>query len=988
MIWRARGVDGVCRLAGLALMCAVSGCLESRTTRCGALYCPEGTTCARDLNRCVPPAQLEACQGSDDGEGCALATLAKSSQAQCVAGVCLSVSCGDGIVMLGEACDDGNTRSCDGCSADCHSTEQCGNGLVECLEQCDDGSLNAAAPNAGCRLDCHRQRCGDGVVDDLSGEDCDGAPPSALSCHSFGYYGGTLGCSTACRSDVASCQGFCGDGLINGAELCDGAPPSGQSCLDFGYDVGNVYCGRLCTPAFTTCGRLGFTPMSYTGGVFLNTAWGTSANDVFAAGYAGTILHYDGSTWAAMASGVSGAGVSLYGLGGTGPKDVWAVGQGGTLLHYDGKSWAPQDAGTSVQLNAVWAQAENDVLVAGRVETLPDGGERSVMLHSRGDGIWSPQGLPVREGGKPYRVFSIWGSGPSDVFATAPGEIVHFDGRGWSFMEIPQAVRDAALFLYSVWGSGPADVFVVGDGGTILHYNGVAWSPMSWGGTTFLNAVDGTGPTDVYVVGDDGVALHYNGVHWAPLSSSSSLSLYGVSAKGDEVIAVGPGTLSRFERGGPVTSVISTGMGGAVSSVWSDGPTNVVAVSTEGEIFQFDGKVWSKRFEAASKLWSVWGSGPNDLFAVGEGGTIVHLDGSAAGWTLMDSPVGDVTLNWVWGSGPSDVYAVGKGGTLLHFDGVTWRRITIESSVFLYGVWGRSASDVFVVGEGGTALHFNGVGWASLNTETTVDFWGVWGGGAGDVLFFADLHGVFRFDGVRAVPTTVRSLRSFTYGVGVSATDVFAVEYLGQGLSHFDGVDWASLRIPPLILYSVFAKDNVVYAGAEDGEILEVERLCASKERHCADRWDDDCDGTLNCADEDCAGTPYCAEGGLCQSIDALSCNSVTSGNTAGGSPMVERYGCVPWVDAGRERAHRFVAPVSGPVTIELTSSVAELDVIVVGAWASGGCDPLGMCLASTPRASGTRQARFDAVAGKTYWVMVDGAASAMGHYQLEVKCP
>jgi hypothetical protein len=102
---------------------------------------------------------------------------------------------------------------------------------------------------------------------------------------------------------------------------------------------------------------------------------------------------------------------------------------------------------------------------------------------------------------------------------------------------------------------------------------------------------------------------------------------------------------------------------------------------------------------------------------------------------------------------------------------------------------------------------------------------------------------------------------------------------------------------------------------------------------------------------------------------------------------MLERYGCVPWVEAGRERAHRFVAPASGNVTIELTSSV-ELDVIVVGALASGACDPLGMCLASTPRQSGARHVTFEAVAGKTYWVMVDSAASTMGPYGLQVSCP
>jgi hypothetical protein len=37
----------------------------------------------------------------------------------------------------------------------------------------------------------------------------------------------------------------------------------------------------------------------------LSAVWGSSATDVFAVGDAGTIFHYDGSTWSPMASGTS-----------------------------------------------------------------------------------------------------------------------------------------------------------------------------------------------------------------------------------------------------------------------------------------------------------------------------------------------------------------------------------------------------------------------------------------------------------------------------------------------------------------------------------------------------------------------------------------------------------------------------------------------------------------------------------------------------------
>jgi cysteine-rich repeat protein len=48
-----------------------------------------------------------------------------------------SDSCGDAITSAREACDDGNQKSGDGCSADCKTIERCGNGIMEPGEECD-----------------------------------------------------------------------------------------------------------------------------------------------------------------------------------------------------------------------------------------------------------------------------------------------------------------------------------------------------------------------------------------------------------------------------------------------------------------------------------------------------------------------------------------------------------------------------------------------------------------------------------------------------------------------------------------------------------------------------------------------------------------------------------------------------------------------------------------------------------------------------------
>ncbi len=71
---------------------------------------------------------------------------------------CLRARCGDGVADAGETCDDGNTRSCDGCDARCAAEPGpvCGDGILSPgCEQCDDGGLDAGD---GCDGTCTLER--------------------------------------------------------------------------------------------------------------------------------------------------------------------------------------------------------------------------------------------------------------------------------------------------------------------------------------------------------------------------------------------------------------------------------------------------------------------------------------------------------------------------------------------------------------------------------------------------------------------------------------------------------------------------------------------------------------------------------------------------------------------------------------------------------------------------------------------------------------
>ena len=84
-------------------------------------------------------------------------------------------------------------------------------------------------------------------------------------------------------------------------------------------------------------------------------------------------------------------------------------------------------------------------------------------------------------GGGGLEPFSgVWGSSDHDVFAVGTSRfwdccatIMHYDGRAWSYMTIPQWGE-----LFDVWGSSGSDVFAVGEAGAIVHYDGTKWTAM------------------------------------------------------------------------------------------------------------------------------------------------------------------------------------------------------------------------------------------------------------------------------------------------------------------------------------------------------------------------------------------------------------------------------------------------------------------------------------------------------------------------------
>jgi len=187
--------------------------------------------------------------------------------------------------------------------------------------------------------------------------------------------------------------------------------------------------------------------------------------------------------------------------------------------------------------------------------------------------------------------------------------------------------------IHDVWGSSSADVFAVGDGGTILHYDGSTWNPMQSGTIQILRGIWGSSSAYVFAVGWNSTILHYDGSTWSPMQSWNRLELHFLG-------------------------------------VWGSSSSDVFAVGYSGLIEHYDGSIWKRMpIETGTYLkegiLGVWGTSSSDVFAVGLDGLILHYDGST--WRSMSIDIIEDLMS-IWGSSSLDIFSVGDSGTILHYD--------------------------------------------------------------------------------------------------------------------------------------------------------------------------------------------------------------------------------------------------------------------------------------------------------------------------------
>jgi photosystem II stability/assembly factor-like uncharacterized protein len=255
--------------------------------------------------------------------------------------------------------------------------------------------------------------------------------------------------------------------------------------------------------------------------------------------------------------------------------------------------------------------------------------------------------------------------------------------------------------LNAVSGAGENEVLIVGDGGTIVRWNGTAVAPESSGTGVNLRGVWAVDPDHAYAVGDGGTILERTGGRWATIAVGvTNKTLTAVWADAQRVVAVG-------EQG-----VIVTGSGGSFALVPNDGNENlfavtgapgggIIAVGARGVILRLENATLTRTPIAGfTKQLAGATTTPDATYLVGVEGTV--LKSSGATFAPIDG-FPPYALRSVAAPG-AELWVVGFEGMIARWTGGKVTKVTPPDGRWLTGIYAPSPSTVWIVGRSGLLM--------------------------------------------------------------------------------------------------------------------------------------------------------------------------------------------------------------------------------------------------------------------------------------------
>lgn len=116
-----------------------------------------------------------------------------------------------------------------------------------------------------------------------------------------------------------------------------------------------------------------------------------------------------------------------------------------------------------------------------------------------------------------------------------------------------------------------------------------------------------------------------------------------------------------------------------------------------------------------------------------------------------------------------------------------------------------------------------------------------------------------------------------------------------------------------------------------------------------------------------------------CSSTIPLTCGVMYSGTSSVSPSLIGTYGCNSWTETGPERVHSIIPGANGTITATISNFTGDLDVYILGSCDASDC--LGTVYSSSATYAG-------AVAGNTYYIVVDADDGSGNAYDILVTCP
>jgi hypothetical protein len=277
---------------------------------------------------------------------------------------------------------------------------------------------------------------------------------------------------------------------------------------------------------------------------------------------------------------------ALMSVGGTGPDDVWLVGAQPAanaapfVLHGDGTSWTPIETGQVHDLWWVHAFRDGPAYLVGS-------GASFIRID---DGVVTRLPAPGFAG---LTAFGTWGPAPDDMWAVGghagrAGFVWRSDGvtvRDEPIpLDVPRSPDGELGALLKVWGRSANDVWIVGGVGTILHWNGSAFSVVPSATTETLFTVHGDADEVVIVGGSANGILLRGGLDGLRVDTPPGAPLLqGVVKDGQGNIWVaGSNGFAAGQPKGGAWETVDLGFGeikpASVHALWEDGEGGITAV--------------------------------------------------------------------------------------------------------------------------------------------------------------------------------------------------------------------------------------------------------------------------------------------------------------------------------------------------------------------------------------------------------------------------